>query len=61
MKKTYRIDKNKLGIDDVAIEGKLFRLERMTKDVFWGAVYGGKKTFSFQLHIKGKKIICGEL
>jgi hypothetical protein len=41
------------GIDDVAITGNLFRMERMNKDTFWVCIYRGKKRTCFYLQGKG--------
>jgi hypothetical protein len=45
-------------VDDVAIHGDLFRLERMTNDSWWCCIYRGDKRTSFNIfRPRGKKTV----
>jgi hypothetical protein len=44
-------------VDDVAIHGDLFRLERMSIDSWWCAIYRGDKRVSFSIYKKGKQVV----
>ena len=45
-------------VDDVAISGDLFRLERMSNSVWWVCIYRGKKRTAFYLERpRGKKTV----
>lgn len=41
-------------VDDVAITGDLFRLERMTDDCWWVCIYRGKNRTAFYIEGKDK-------
>jgi len=56
--KAIRLDQNG-EVDDVAIHGDLFRLERMGMDSWWCAIYRGDKQVSFSIYRKGKGIAVG--
>lgn len=51
-----RIDSNELGIDDVAITGDMYRLERMNDRTFWTCIYRGKHRVCFSIFIEGGKL-----
>lgn len=46
-----RLD-DKKGVDDVAITGDLFRMERMNDGAWWVCVYRGGKRTAFNLSSK---------
>jgi hypothetical protein len=48
--KAVRMDK--MGVDDVAIDATMFRLERMDRNVFWAAAYVGDKRVTFTISSK---------
>lgn len=49
-------------IDDVAITGDLFRLERMRNDSWWVCIYRGDKRTSFNIYRpRGKKTVVAML
>jgi hypothetical protein len=41
-------------VDDVAISGGLFRMERMDAHLWWVAVYRGDKRVTFWLRARGR-------
>ena len=57
-----RLDDNG-EVDDVAISGDLFRMERMDNGCWWIAVYRGENRTCFSLSTKRNvaiKAVCGE-
>ena len=56
MSKFRAVRMNSLGVDDVAINGTLFRMERLDDKTFWVAMYDGNKRTTFHLFQSGKKI-----
>jgi len=46
------------AVDDVAIDGNLFRLERMGNSEWWCCIYRGKQRTAFSIHRpRGKKTV----
>ena len=49
-------------VDDVAIDGDLFRLERMNTDSWWCCIYRGKNRTAFSIYRpRGKKTVVAKL
>lgn len=49
---------NNKEIDDVAISGDLFRMERMNDKCFWVCIYRENKRTAFWLEEKNGKIVA---
>ena len=48
-------------VDDVAITGNLFRMERMNKDTFWVCIYRAKKRTGFYLQVNDSRGLTATL